>query len=220
MQLEFENLMINVDELQENFLVDRITKKFDNYESIRSSQLADLVAVRSAIYDLKTPYQGVWASKIDLPNVYEVAQTLKAHISQNIYSHPETMFDVAGCDELSQGFANKQKAMLVKTFDEMGFESELEKVIDGIVETGEATLFVGWETKMKRTRRAKTFEEKMLNSDGRTFVIDEKVVYDNAKIKFIRPEDFVFDKYDKDNWDSCSKIYRSFKILNNETYHK
>ncbi len=213
MQLEMEDLTIQIDELEESHLVDRITRKFDNYESTRSSQISDLAAVRNAIYEIKSPVRGAWDSRVDLPNMYELAQTLKAHITQNVYSHPETMFDVSGTDQESQAFANKQKAMLVKTFEEMDFESELEKIVNGIVEAGEATLFVGWETRVKRTRRAQTFEEKMLDFTNKGFVIEEKVVYDNAKIKYIHPEDFVFDKYDADNWDSCSKIYRTFKTL-------
>ena len=213
MQLEMEDLTIQIDELEESHLVDRITRKFDNYDSTRSSQISDLAAVRNAIYEIKSPVRGAWDSKVDLPNMYELAQTLKAHITQNVYSHPETMFDVSGTDQESQAFANKQKAMLVKTFEEMDFESELEKIVNGIVEAGEATLFVGWETRVKRTRRAQTFEEKMLDFTNKGFVIEEKVVYDNAKIKYIHPEDFVFDKYDADNWDSCSKIYRTFKTL-------
>lgn len=213
MQLEMEDLTIQIDELEESHLVDRITRKFDNYEGTRSSQIADLASVRNAIYEIKSPVRGAWDSKVELPNMYELAQTLKAHITQNVYSHPETMFDVSGTDQESQAFANKQKAMLVKTFEEMDFESELEKIVNGIVEAGEATLFVGWETRVKRTRRAQTFEEKMLDFTNKGFVIEEKVVYDNAKIKYIHPEDFVFDKYDADNWDSCSKIYRTFKTL-------
>lgn len=213
MQIETNDLTTKIDELQENFLVNLITKKFDNYEGGRSSQLADISSVRNAMYEMSAPINRPWGAKVELPNIYELAQTLKAHISQNIYSHPETMFDVAGTDELSQGFANKQKAMLVKTFEDMGFESELEKVVDGVVETGEVTLFVGWETKIKQIRRAKTFDEKLLSDDDKNFVIEEKLVYDNAKVKFIRPEDFVFDRFGVDNWDSCSKIYRSFKTL-------
>lgn len=213
MQLEMEDLTIQIDELEESHLVDRITRKFDNYESARSSQIADLAAVRNSIYEIKSPVHGAWDSKVDLPNMYELAQTLKAHITQNVYSHPETMFDVSGTSEESQAFANKQKAMLVKTFEEMNFELELEKIVNGIVEAGEATLFVGWDTKVKRTRRAQTFEEKLLDFNNKGFVIEEKVVYDNAKIKYIHPEDFVFDKYDADNWDSCSKIYRTYRTL-------
>ena len=200
-----------VDALEESYLVNKITKKFDLYDRSRMSQISDLASVRNAIYELKSPYCGAWDSKIELPNIYELAQTLKAHISQGIYSHPDAMFDVAGADEISQGFANRQKSMLVKTFEDMGLVNELEKIVDGVVEAGEATLFVGWETKIKRIRRAKTYEEKLASGVNRGFVVEEKLVYDNAKVRYIHPEDFVFDKSDVENWDSCSKIYRTYK---------
>ena len=51
------------------------------------------------------------------------------------------MFDVSGVDNKTQKFANKQKAMLVNTFELMGIEDEMEKIIDSVVETGEVTLF-------------------------------------------------------------------------------
>lgn len=99
MQLEMEDLTVKINDLEESYLVDRITRKFDNYESVRSSQIADLASVRNAIYEIKSPVHRAWDSKVDLPNIYELAQTLKAHITQNVYSHPETMFDVSGMDE-------------------------------------------------------------------------------------------------------------------------
>ena len=213
MQFETEDLTIKANSVDESLLVNKITKKFDRYENARMGQLSDLSSVRNAIYNVTGPVNGAWTSKVDLPNIYELAQTLKAHITQNIYSHPESMFDVSGTTEKSQASANKQKAMLVKTFEEMDFESELEKIVDGIVEAGEATLFIGWETRFKQTRRAKTFEEKLSSNDNKGFVVEEKLVYDNAKIKFIHPEDFVFDRNDMENWDRCSKIYRSYKTL-------
>lgn len=150
---------------------------------------------------------------MELPDIYELAQTLKSHISENLYSHPDAMFDVSGTTPQTQGYANKQKAMLVNTFEQMNIEDEIEKVIDSIVETGESTLFVGWETKIKTVRRAKTIEEQILKPDKKGFIIDEKVIYDNAKVKHIKSEDFVFDKFNKDNWDKCAKIYRTYSTI-------
>ena len=43
-----------------------------------------------------------------------------------------------------------QKAMLVNTFEAMKLEDEMEKIVDSVVETGEVTLFVGWETKTRK----------------------------------------------------------------------
>jgi hypothetical protein len=121
------------------------------------------------------------------------------------------MFDVAGTTPQTQAYANRQKAMLVNTLEQMNIQDEIEKIIDSVVESGESTLFVGWETKIKSTRRAQTLEEQLIEPKG--FVIEERVVYDNARIKHIRPEDFVFDKNNRDNWDSCAKIYRTYSSL-------
>lgn len=169
--------------------------------------------MRDAIYNSDIPKLNGWDSKIELPDIYELAQTLKSHISENLYSHPDAMFDVSGTTPQTQAFANRQKAMLVNTFEQMSIENEIEKIIDGIVETGESTLFIGWETKIKSVRRAQTLEEQIQNPEKRGFVIEDRVIYDNARVKHIKSEDFVFDKYNKDNWDACAKIYRTYATV-------
>ena len=194
-------------------LVNIICKKYDEYENRRASQLSDIRTVRNAIYDIDLPYSNAWDTKMSLPDIYELAQTLKSHISQNLYSHADAMFDVSGTTPETQMYANRQKAMLVNTFEQMNIENILDKVIDSIVETGETTLFVGWDTKIKQIRRPFTLEEQLQSGYEPGFVIEEKVIYDNAKIKHIKPEDFVFDKFDVDNWDSCAKIYRTYRTM-------
>ena len=59
--------------------------------------------------------------------------------------------------------------MLVNTFELMGIEDEMEKIIDSVVETGEVTLFVGWETKTRRVRRALTLDEQLRNNTSDSF---------------------------------------------------
>lgn len=210
MKIETENLIQKLNDVEENYLVGNICKKFDQFDDERSSQLTDIKLVRDAIYNSEIPRVNGWDNKVELPDIYELAQTLKSHISENLYSHPDAMFDVSGTTPQTQAFANRQKAMLVNTFEQMNIENEMEKVIDGIIETGESTLFVGWETKIKSTRRAQTFEEQLLFPDKKGFVLDDKVIYDNAKVRFIKSEDFVFDKYNSENWDKCAKIYRTY----------
>lgn len=213
MKIETEDLTQKLSDTEEKFLVSSITEKYDKFEDQRSAQLTDIKLVRDAIYNSDIPRLNGWDNKVELPDIYELAQTLKSHISENLYSHPDAMFDVSGTTPQTQGFANKQKAMLVNTFEQMNIEDEIEKVIDSIVETGESTLFVGWETKIKTVRRAKTIEEQILKPDKKGFTIDEKVIYDNAKVKHIKSEDFVFDKFNKDNWDKCAKIYRTYSTI-------
>ncbi len=210
MEIIQEDLTKKLSEGEQTQLVQSICSKYDEFERRRSSQLNDIKVVRSAIYDLNMPHYNAWETRMSLPDIYELAQTLKSHLSQNLYSHPDAMFDVSGTTPQTQQYANRQKAMLVNTFEQMNIENEIDKVIDGIVETGECTLFVGWETKIKQIRRALSLEEILDSGIESGFVIEEKVVYDNAKVRHIKPEDFVFDKYNRDNWDSCAKIYRTY----------
>jgi hypothetical protein len=213
MKIEMEDLTQKLSENEEHYLTGSIVEKYDRFDDERNSQLTDIKIIRDAIYNSNLPKVNAWDNRIELPDIYELAQTLKSHISENLYSHPDAMFDVSGTTPQTQSFANKQKAMLVNTFENMNIENEIEKVIDGIVETGEATLFVGWETKIKSVRRVQTLEEQMLFPETKGFVLEDKVVYDNAKIKYIKSEDFVFDKCNRENWDKCAKIYKTYLTI-------
>ena len=203
----------SINYIEEQFLTSNIINKYDYYENERSSQLSDNRLIKHAIYSSDIPAVNGWDCRIQLPDIYELAQTLKSHIVQNLYSHPDGMFDVEGTDFETQKFANMQKAMLVKTFEAMNIEDEMEKIIDSVVETGEVTLFVGWETKFRKTRRALSLDEQILKNTTDTFVVEDKMIYDNAKVRFIGYEDFVFDRTEASNWDSCPKIYRTYQTL-------
>ena len=213
MQTEKIDLTMKLDENESVNLVKNIVQKYDELNTNRAMQLSDIRQVRESIYSTKSSNIKDWNTQLELPDIYELAQTLKAHISENLYSHADGMFDVSGVTPQAQMLANRQKAMLVNTFEQMNIENEMEKIIDSVVETGECTLFVGWETKVKNIRRAKTIEEQLISDDENAFVVENKVVYDNAKVKYVRPEDFVFDTLNKDSWDNCAKIYRTYSTL-------
>lgn len=208
-----EDLTTTLNADEELLLIQKIIEKYDKLEDSRQEQLNDIKLLRENIYLNQVPQINGWDSKIELPDIYELAQTLKSHISDNLYSHPDAMFDVAGVSPQSQAFANTQKAMLVNTFEQMKLEDELEKVIDGIVESGESTMFVGWETKIKTTRRAQSIEEQLIAPTEDGFVVESKIIYDNPKVKHINPEDFVFDKERRDSWDNCAKVYRTYSDI-------
>lgn len=215
-----EDLTTTLSEEEEILLVKSIPQKFDEFEDTRMEQLNDIKLLRETIYNNQIPQINGWDSKIELPDIYELAQTLKSHISDNLYSHPDAMFDVSGMSPQAQSFANRQKAMLVNTFEQMKLEDELEKVVDSIVETGETTLFVGWETKIKSIRRAQSIEEQLISPTEDGFVIENRVIYDNPKVKHIKAEDFVFDNNRKDNWDNCAKIFRVYCDIDELTANK
>lgn len=186
----------------------KITSLFDELEASRSAQIEDIKTLRNEIYTKNETPRNTWNAQINLPDIYELAQTLKSHLIENLYSHPEGMFDVSGADAESQKHAAEQKALLVDAFEKMKFENEIEKVVDSIVETGESTVFVGWSTKIKEIRRPNT-----ASTEGPAYAIDSKVIYDGPLVKHISCEDFVFDTEMKHNWDKCSKIYRTYQDL-------
>lgn len=216
----YEDLATKINKDEEILLVQKISQKYDDLEDDRQEQIEDIKILRDTIYNNQIPQINGWDSKIELPDIYELAQTLKSHISDNLYSHPDAMFDVSGSSPQAQTFANRQKAMLVDTFEKMKIEDELEKVIDSVVETGENTLFIGWETKIKTTRRAQSIEEQLISPTEDGFVVESKVVYDNPKVKHIKSEDFVFDNNRKDTWDNCAKIYKTYCDIDELTDNK
>ncbi len=206
-------LLTPQDYYNEQSIMSNIIAKYDYYNDMRSSQRSDNRMISYSIYNTDVPNINGWNTHIQLPEIYELAQTLKSHIVQNLYSHPDGMFDVSGRDLKSQKFANKQKAMLVHTFEEMKIENELEQIIDSVVETGEVTLFVGWERKTRKVRRALSVAEQIELGTDAAFIIEDKIIYDNAKVRFINYEDFVFDRCSASDWDSCPKIYRTYKTF-------
>lgn len=199
--------------INEPYLLGHVVDRYENYENARNSQLSDNRLIKYAIYNSTIPKINAWDCNVQLPDIYELAQTLKSHIVQNLYSHPDGMFDVEGTDDVTRKYANKQKAMLVNTFEAMKIEDVMERIIDAVVETGEVTLFVGWENRIKKVRRVLSPEEQAELGVSENFIVEDKVIYDNAKVKFINYEDFVFDSSESENWDSCTKIYRTYLSL-------
>ena len=114
-----ENINSLPDLYNEQFLLSNIVGKYDYYDSDRTSQKSDNRLLSYAIYNSDIPRINSWDSTIQLPEIYELAQTLKSHIVQNLYSHPDGMFDVSGNDFESQKHANQQKSMLVSVFEKM-----------------------------------------------------------------------------------------------------
>lgn len=203
--------MKNLTHEDEKFLVEKIVNMFEKFDNARQKQIKMIDNIKNAIYNEGLPTsQKSWQSRVELPDVYELAQTLKSHICENVFSNPESMFDVSGQNIEAQKFANSQKAMLVNVLENMKFSNSLDKVVDDLVETGEATIFVGWKNDFKKIRRAQTFEEQLFSPTDDGYVVEKKLIYDAPYIQPINPKNFVFDVSRKENWNSCPKIYRTY----------
>lgn len=165
-----------------NALPARISKLYDRLNDERASQLADIKAVKEHIYNTLTPN-----GKFRLPDIYEQAQTLKAHILESLSSHPEGLFDVFPADLKYAQNAKKQKAMLVSALENMKISQKIEDIVTDFVECGESIVFIGWKRVFKKVRKA------VQNDDKIGFVTGSKLVYDGPTLKTISPENFVFD---------------------------
>lgn len=202
---------LNMSDADASAVISQIVKKFVKYDQARAAQLDDIAAMRSAIYD--TGSKNKAKQGFALPDVWELAQTLKSHLMENLYSNPEGMFDVSGATIEAQAGANVQKAMLVSYFEKMNLGAEVEKIVDSVVETGEATVMVGWDTKTRLIRRAQTLEEQVFAPSEDGFVVEERVVFDGPAVKFIPAQDFVYDADRSANFAASTKIFRTYATI-------
>jgi hypothetical protein len=162
-------------------------------------------------------------------------QTLKAFIWRNIYANVHNMFDVSGENHDSDTNSSKQKAMLVDILEKMDFQKTCDKVIDNALFYGELISFTAWKKKYEEYRRPINFFKHLFSKDilklqetlqaaqeGKNYITDTRKIYDNPYIYSVSPADLVFDVSQAENWNSCPKIYRSFKtpddIINNKFY--
>ena len=231
-----------------NELIGKVPKIYDKFDDARENQRRDTIALREQIYaktNKSTEKTKEWKSHVQLADIYEKRDTLKAHVWANIYQNPDSMIDVSGNDPEAEQTAPIQKAALVNSFNKMNLSFELEKMTDNLIETGDMCLFVGWETKTKQVRRAKTQVEKIkdklqsmfavmsnpIDAMGRVstllgkqsnFLTYDELLYDGSVVKAVDPLNFVFDTANLDDFDNCAKIYRTFQnygqIANNKAY--
>jgi hypothetical protein len=138
------------------------------------------------------------------------------------------MFDVSGENQESDNDSNKQKAMLVDILDKMDYTKTCDKIMDYALLHGEIISFVAWKKKSQEFRK-KIEKEDLLKPNalkaiakGKFHFIDEKPIYDNPFVYPVNPANFVFDAAQKENWDECPKIYKSYRvpedIINNKYY--
>ena len=216
-------------------LAERISSDFENYNSRRrqnlnqSEELIDEIFFKKSFKtaDPKDKYNN-WKTKVRMCKTYMFYQVLKAFIWKNVYANTSSMFDVAGENQESDNDSNKQKAVLVDKFEKMGYSKTCDKIIDYALFHGELVSFVAWKKKTEERRRLIT-ENDIENpraiealQSGKFHFIDEKTIYDDPFVYPVNPANLVFDAAQKENWDECPKIYKTYKvpddIINNKYY--
>jgi len=226
-------------------LAERIASDFENYNTRRSHNTAMANELVTEIFfkkhkpkksneeagrvDSDTEKYEAWKTKVKMCKVFMFYQVLKAFIWKNIYSNVNSMFDVSGENQEADNDSNKQKAMLVDILEKMEYPKICDRTMDYALIHGEMIHFVSWKKKTEEYRKKISAEDLLTNPkaqkailNGKFFFIDEKTIYDNPYIYPVNPANFVFDAAQKENWDECPKIYRTWKvpddIINNKYY--
>ena len=235
-----EKRTLSDDEVKQ--LAERISSDFDNYNGRRTQNLQQAEDLINEIFFKTNPTKKsnqdkdnsddskyeAWKTKVKMCKTYMFYQVLKAFIWKNVYAQPNSMFDVSGENQESDNDSNKQKAAIVDILEKMDYVKTCDKIIDYAMIHGELISFVAWKKKSEQYRKLITEEDfenpaaiKALEN-GKFHYIAEKPIYDNPFVYPVNPANFVFDVAQKENWDECPKIYRSWKvpedIINNKYY--
>lgn len=239
--IEKENSTKKLSKSDENSLVKSITEDFKIYNEKRnqnlqnSNALIDEIFFKNKFVTNSSDKNTNWKSKIKMCKLFMFYQTLKAFIWRNVYSNVNSMFDVSGENQDSDNSSNKQKAMLVDILEKMNYQKTCDTVIDNALLYGELISFTAWKKRYEEYRRPIEFFKNIFSDDfqklprvmeaisqGKNYWTDSRKIYDNPFIYPVNPANLVFDVSQKDNWDDCPKIYRSFKspqdIINNQLY--
>lgn len=219
---------------QEEYCIKRVVDDYDQFDKNRTCNLNQSEELIEEIFFKKKIVSKdkteAWKSKIKMCKTYMFYQVLKAFIWKNVYANVNSMFDVSGENLEANNDSNKQKAMLVDILEKMDFPKTCDKVIDNALLYGEMISFSAWKKKSEEIRRVISLTDmftdpfaKKERVDGKFYWIQEKPIYDNPYVYPVNPANFVFDVTQKENWDDCPKIYRSWKtpndIINNKYYH-
>lgn len=216
----------------------RIVSNFETYDRARQTQIdkankvADEIFFRNPIKEEKDKHKK-WKSRVKMFKIFMYSQILKAFIWKNTYANNNSMFDVSGENLESDNNSNKEKVMLVDCMEKMEYSKSLDKIIDKSLIYGELISFNTWKKKTEEYRRPIDFFEglqqpanlpKMLKAKmrGDEFYVDEREVYNNPYTYDVDPANFVFDSSQFEDFDSCPKIYRTWKtpdyIINNKYF--
>lgn len=215
-----------------------ISENFKTYDDGRNSQIEkarkviDEVYFKTEVKKSKDPSKA-WKSTTKMRKTYMYSQILKAFIWKNTYANTNSMFDVSGENLESDNESNKEKTMLVDCMEKMEFSKTLDRIIDYALCYGDLISFTTWKKKSEEYRRPISFFEGIKDPrklpkimaarvKGQNYYVDERMVYDNPYTYPVDPANFVFDSTQFEDFDSCPKIYKTWKtpeeIINNKYY--
>lgn len=225
--VEKENKVKKLSENEKEDIAKRIAEEFKTYDRARSSQLDKAMRIKEEVFfksvaKVETDESKRWKSRLKLCKMYMYHQILKAFIWKNTYANTNSMFDVSGESLEADDNSNKQKTALVDILEKMDYSKTLDKIIDNSLIYGELISFATWKKQTEEYRRPvdildaikepqNAFKIASAKLQGKEYYIDEREVYNNPYIYYVDPANFVFDAAQKDEWETCPKINRTWK---------
>lgn len=243
--VEKENKTKKLSDADLTEIAKRISSDFDTFNSQRRSNLDKADELTREIFFKKSEHKlsnnnvgrfndtpedkyESWKTKVRMCKCFMFYQVLKAFVWKNVYANINSMFDVSGENQESDNDSNKQKAALVDCFEKMEYQKTCDRSLDYALIHGEFITMCSWKKKSEEYRKRIGAEDLLKPkaiaelAKGKFHFIDERLIYDNPYVYPVNPANFVFDVSQKDNWDDCPKIYKSYKvpddIINNKYY--
>ena len=162
-----------------------------------------------------------------VPSTYEQFKTYESAIYRATYQNYDGIVDVEGQDLRSNNLASIYKASLVYDYNAIDLKSTLDQILFDWTLKGEGAAFVNWTEEYNQIPTAITVED--VDPDTGEIIprvvasTEDVLTYAGVKVTHIDPHNLYYDKTQKDNWQSCGKIYRDFvpiqNILSNTDYN-
>lgn len=230
---EVVNELKELSEEQKEKFAKRLASNFTKWDEDRTSQITTAKEIMKEVYLDQDSRKGdekstKWKSNIHLNKPYNIKKAIKAMLWREVYPNAEQMFDVRGTNEETEKNAKTQKAAIVDSFNKMKINKQYDLAVDSLLDIGEMIAKVDWVQKKKIVKRQRKdvgfmLQNLIARANGAGVLPApmkdiEIPLYENARVETISPFMFVFDHskfklFDNDSWDSCIKIYKRFKTL-------
>lgn len=169
--------------------------------------------------------EGVKLKKV--PSTYEQYKTYESAIYRATYQNYDGLVDIEGQDLRSNNLSGIYKASLVYDYNNINLKSTLDEILKDWVTKGEGSAYVAWREDIVQVPQ-KEIVEVFDEVTGQTYeevqtVMKDVTTFRGVDVKRIDPHNLYYDKSQRDNWDSCGKVYRAFipiqTILANTSYN-
>lgn len=191
--IQKEDTTIKLNKDHQNDIVSDIVSKWDTLDGQRADQKEKIKDLEERVFECSDSDDEEYKST----DFFELYQTLKSQLWQNIYTDIEGMFEVYGTDTDTDNNKNLQKANLVRQLEKSKFNRELDKCIDNLILKSEFITFTGWKRVEKQVRRQidePQFDFFGLNIGNKKVIkVINEVEYNGVDVKAIDPLNFVYD---------------------------